>query len=63
MLINKAYRFRLYPNNNQKELINKTLGCNRFIYNFFLNKRIAMYKENNKIISKNDLIREIQIFM
>ena len=59
MLINKAYKFRVYPNSNQKELINKTLGCNRFIYNYFLNKRITMYKENNKSISKYDLIREI----
>ena len=59
MLINKAYKFRLYPNNEQKELINKTLGCNRFIYNYFLNKRITMYKENNKIISKYELIKEI----
>ena len=25
MLINKAYKFRAYPNNEQKELINKTL--------------------------------------
>ena len=59
MLINKAYRFRVYPNNYQKELINKTLGCNRFIYNFFLNEKITMYKETKKSISKYDLIKEI----
>ena len=34
----KAYKFRLYPNDNQKILINKTFGCTRFIYNHFLNK-------------------------
>ena len=34
----KAYKFRLYPNDNQKMLINKTFGCTRFIYNHFLNK-------------------------
>ena len=34
----KAYKFRLYPNDNQKMLINKTFGCTRFIYNRFLNK-------------------------
>ena len=34
----KAYKFRIYPNEKQKELINKTLGCSRFVYNFFLNK-------------------------
>lgn len=34
----KAYKFRLYPNNNQKELLNKSFGCCRFIYNHYLNK-------------------------
>ena len=34
----KAYKFRLYPNHTQKELIHKTFGCYRFMYNFFLDK-------------------------
>ena len=34
----KAYKFRIYPSVSQKELINKTFGCNRFVYNFFLSK-------------------------
>ena len=34
----KAYKFRLYPNDNQIELINKTFGCYRFVYNYFLDK-------------------------
>ena len=33
VLMNKAYKFRLYPNQIQKELINKTFGCTRFVYN------------------------------
>ena len=32
----KAYKFRIYPNDNQKKLIHKTLGCYCFIYNTFL---------------------------
>lgn len=39
MLIHKAYRFRLYPNKKQVELINKTIGCSRFVFNFFLGKQ------------------------
>ncbi|SDN87072.1 RNA-guided endonuclease TnpB family protein, partial [Bacillus sp. OK048] len=39
MLINKAYKFRIYPNNKQIELINKTIGCSRFVFNFFLGKQ------------------------
>ena len=43
----KAYKFRMYPNKQQEELINKTFGCCRFIYNRYLAKRIELY-ENNK---------------
>ena len=34
----RAYKFRIYPDKLQKELIDKTFGCSRFIYNYFLNK-------------------------
>ena len=34
----KAYKFRLYPNSYQKQLLSKTLGCVRLIYNYFLDK-------------------------
>ena len=34
----KSYKFRMYPDDNQKELINKSLGCSRFVYNYFLSK-------------------------
>ncbi len=34
----KAYRFRLYPSDNQKQLIHKTFGCSRFVYNHYLNE-------------------------
>ena len=43
----KAYKFRIYPNKQQEELINKTFGCCRFVYNRYLAKRIELY-ENNK---------------
>lgn len=39
MLVIKAYKFRIYPNKKQIELINKTIGCSRFVYNFFLGKQ------------------------
>src|SRR3954452_20827933 len=39
MLVKKAYKFRLYPNKKQRELINKTIGCSRFVFNFFLGKQ------------------------
>jgi putative transposase len=39
MLVKKAYKFRLYPNKKQIELINKTIGYSRFVFNFFLGKQ------------------------
>lgn len=43
--MNKAYKFRLYPNKEQKELIAKTFGCCRFVYNKMLGEKIDYYKE------------------
>jgi len=40
----KAFKFRLYPNKQQIELINKTFGCVRFVYNYYLAKREEEYK-------------------
>ncbi len=35
----KTYRFRLYPNCIQKELINKVFGCTCFVDNYYLEKK------------------------
>lgn len=47
-MILKAYKIRIYPNNRQIEQIEKTFGCCRFVYNYFLAKAIADYKETGK---------------
>lgn len=44
MLINHAYKFRLYPNNEQKIIFAKTFGCVRFIYNKMLEDKIKHYE-------------------
>lgn len=50
----KAFKYRIYPNKKQQELIQKTFGCARFVYNYFLDLRIKEYKENNKSLSYNE---------
>lgn len=50
----KAYKYRIYPNKQQKELIAKTFGCVRFVYNYYLAQRIEKYKENKETISYNE---------
>ena len=32
----KCYKFRLYPDNEQEILLNKSFGCSRFVYNYYL---------------------------
>ncbi len=44
----KGVKFRLYPNKNQKNLINRTFGCCRYIYNHGLSLRSDAYKNNEK---------------
>ena len=46
--INRAYKFRLYPNREQTELLAKHFGCSRYVYNFFLNQRKEQYKLTGK---------------
>ncbi len=35
----KSYQFRLYPNDKQIIMIQKTFGCTRLVYNYYLEKR------------------------
>ena len=35
----RAYKYRIYPNKKQQELIRKTFGCTRYVYNYYLDKR------------------------
>lgn len=63
----KAYKFRLYPNDKQKEIIHKTFGCTRFIYNYFLSecrkngyiKVYDMCKELKKLIQVYPWLKEV----
>jgi putative transposase len=51
MTANKAYKFRIYPNKAQQELIAKTFGCVRFVYNKMLGEKIAHYQEHRESLS------------
>lgn len=43
-----SYKFRIYPNSEQRTLIQKTFGCSRYVYNHYLAERIQSYKETGK---------------
>lgn len=46
--ITKSYKFRIYPNKSQRILIEKTFGCCRFVYNYYLAKSIEDYQRTGK---------------
>lgn len=50
----KSYRFRMYPTISQIELIHKTFGCTRLVYNYYLEKK----KEAN--LSCFDMIKDLK---
>ena len=52
----KGYIFRLYPSVEQKILIEKSFGCSRYIYNYFLEKTIG-----RKYIKTFDYIKDLQL--
>lgn len=56
---NKAYKFRLYPNKLQEDLLQKHFGHCRFIYNHFLAVKIKHYKETKKTITWVDLANQL----
>ena len=50
----KAYKYRIYPSNEQKIQIAKTFGCCRFVYNKTLTYRKEAYEKEKKTVSKTD---------
>ena len=52
--MNKAYKYRVYPNKQQTELLLKTFGCCRFVYNKALNWRNLAYNADKTSLSYSD---------
>ena len=46
----KAYKFRLYPNEEQKQFFAKTFGCSRAIWNMMLADKIKHYEETGETL-------------
>ena len=57
----KAYKYRIYPNKSQEELILKHIGCCRYIYNYGLEKKIKVYQESKQGISRFELQTDLVV--
>jgi len=55
----KSYKYRIYPNQEQKELLSKIFGQVRFVYNLGLETKISVYIGNKKHLKCFDLNKQI----
>ena len=63
----KAYKYRIYPTDEQAQLFQKTFGCCRFIWNMMLSDKIDYYNKEKKMLKctpaqykkKYDFLREV----
>jgi putative transposase len=55
----KAYKYRMYPNNQQKELIAKHCGSVRFLYNLALETKTTAFLGNKISLSRYDLQKQL----
>ena len=55
----RAYKLRIYPTDSQRELIEKTFGCTRYIYNNFLAERKNKYEESKTKVHVYEQLHEL----
>ena len=58
-MANRAYKFRMYPYDEQKILFAKTFGCVRMVYNHWLDRKIRQYEENKTNITYTICAKEM----
>lgn len=54
-----AYKYRIYPTEDQQILLNKTFGCKRVIFNHYLNEQQTRYTNKEKHLSNYDINKDI----
>ena len=57
-IVNRALKLRLYPNEEQKTFLDKSLGTSRFFYNYRLNEQIEFYKTEIEPIKDNEKLKK-----
>ena len=55
----RGYKYRLYPNRYQEQMLNKTFGCVRYVYNHGLERKEKSYKEVGRSVSHGELMKEL----
>lgn len=58
----RAYEFRIYPNKTQRDLIERTFGCSRWVYNRCLEERKTAYEQTKKSLSRWQLTKMLPVW-
>ena len=58
-MANKAYKFRIYPDDVQKVLFARTFGCVRMVYNHWLARKIRQYEEDKTTVTYTVCAKEM----
>ena len=58
-VIQKTYKFRLYPNKEQEKMLANYFGSVRFVYNHFLAKRKEQYEQTRKSSNYYEQAKEL----
>lgn len=53
----RGFKYRIYPNESQRDQIARTLGCCRFVYNRALDVKKSAYAKTGKTVSWAELSR------
>ena len=55
----KCYKFRIYPTKEQEEQIQRTFGCCRYVYNYYLAKRKELWETEKKTMGFYDCCKDL----
>src|SRR5690348_14437959 len=56
-----AYQYRFYPTKEQQQMLARTFGCVRYVYNWALRLRIETYKAQKRSLSTNELSKRLTV--
>lgn len=58
-MIRKAFKFRIYPDSEQKDKLSVQFGCSRFVYNHYRHVREEYYQETGTGLNYNDCTTDL----
>ncbi len=56
-----SYKFRIYPNREQENLIARTFGCCRFVFNHYLAKKKDAYEKNGETLNYYTCAKDLTV--